>query len=88
VEDQGIDTAFIKPQHMDVETLLVWAVQVDPMRPELKAPETNLLTFKCDVPLSSFAFNVNLRRYILTAAAKADDHHKVGRCRLTLSNPC
>jgi len=40
-------------------------VQVDPIKPTLKAPGTNLLTLKCDEPLSTFAFNFNLRRYIV-----------------------
>ena len=39
------------------------AVQVDPMIPELKAPGAKLLTLKYDELLSSFGFNVNLRRY-------------------------
>ena len=39
------------------------AVQVDPMRPEFKAPGTNLLTLEYDEPLSTFAFKFNLRRY-------------------------
>jgi len=38
-------------------------VQVDPFKPTLKAPGTNLLTPKCDEPLSTFAFKVSLRRY-------------------------
>jgi len=41
------------------------AVQVDPVKPTLKAPGTNLLTLKCDEPLSSFAFKFNLRRYTM-----------------------
>jgi len=39
------------------------AVQVEPMKPILKAHETNRLTLKCDKLLSSFAFNFSLRRY-------------------------
>ena len=38
-------------------------VQVDPMISELKSPGTNRLKLKCDKLLSSFAFNLNLRRY-------------------------
>jgi hypothetical protein len=38
------------------------AVQVASMKPVLKAPGTILLKLGCDVPLSNFAFNVNLRR--------------------------
>jgi hypothetical protein len=41
------------------------------MKPTLKAPGTKLLKLKCDEPLSNFAFNVNVHRYIeATAAAK------------------
>ena len=39
------------------------AVQVDPIKPMLKAPGTILLALRCDEPLSNFAFNFNLRRY-------------------------
>ena len=38
------------------------AVQVDPIKPTLKAP--GRLELKCDEPLSNFAFNFNPRRYI------------------------
>ena len=37
-----------------------------------------------DEPLSSFAFNLNLRRYM---KGDADLHDEVGRCRLTASKP-
>ena len=40
------------------------AVQVEPMKPTLKAPGTKRLTLKYDKLLSSFGFNFNLRRYI------------------------
>jgi len=39
------------------------AVQVDPIKPTLTAPGTKRLKLKYDKPLSSFAFNFNLRRY-------------------------
>ena len=39
------------------------AVQVDPIKPTLKAPGTQRLKLKYDNPLSSFAFKFNLRRY-------------------------
>jgi hypothetical protein len=39
------------------------AVQVDPIKPMFKPPGTKLLKLKYDEPLSSFAFNFNLRRY-------------------------
>ena len=38
-------------------------MQVDPIKPELKAPEIKLLTLKYDESLSTSAFNLNLRRY-------------------------
>jgi len=39
------------------------AVQVDPIKPTLKAPGIKLLKLNCDKQLSSFAFKFNLRRY-------------------------
>ena len=39
------------------------AVQVDPMKPTLKAPGATRLKLKYDEPLSKFAFNFHLRRY-------------------------
>jgi hypothetical protein len=38
-------------------------VQVDPIKPRLKAPGHTRLKLKCDELLSNFAFNFNLRRY-------------------------
>ena len=38
-------------------------MQVEPMKPVLKAPGTKRLKLKCDGPVSSFAFNCILRRY-------------------------
>jgi len=38
-------------------------VQVDPIKPMLKAPGIKLLKLKYDKPLSNFAFKFNLRRY-------------------------
>ena len=40
-------------------------MQIDPIKPTLKAPGTKLLKLKCDKPLSNFAFEFNLRRYIM-----------------------
>jgi len=39
------------------------AVQVDPMKPTLKAPGTERLKLKYDEPISNSAFKFNLRRY-------------------------
>jgi hypothetical protein len=43
-------------------------VQVDPIKPKLKAPGTKRLKLEYDELLSSFAFKFNLRRYILGRA--------------------
>jgi hypothetical protein len=59
-------------------------VQVDPIEPKLKLPGTERLKLKWDEPLTIFAFKFNLRRYIMGVERKS----AVGRCRLTLSNPC
>jgi len=40
------------------------AVQVDPIKPTLKAPGYARLKLKCDDMLSNFAFKLNLRRYM------------------------
>ena len=42
-------------------------MQVDPIKPTLKAPGTNRLTLTYDVTLSNFAPRLNLRRYIKDA---------------------
>jgi hypothetical protein len=39
------------------------AVQVEPMKPQLKPTGTKRLTLSCDILLSGFAFQFNLRRY-------------------------
>ena len=38
-------------------------VQVDPIKPVLKAPGTKRLKVNCDILLSNFAFKFNLRLY-------------------------
>ena len=40
-------------------------MQVDPIKLTLKAAGTKHFKLKCDEPLSNFAFNFSLRRYIL-----------------------
>jgi len=47
-------------------------VQVDPIKPTLKAPGTKRLKVKCCIMLSTFAFKFNLHRYIMELAY----HHK------------
>jgi len=64
------------------------AVQVDPIKPTLKAPGTKRLKVKYDKPLSKFAFKFNLRRYTLvdnfsTVSSELKGGGSVGRCRLT-----
>ena len=41
------------------------AVQVEAIEPILKAPGNLLLTLRCNEPLSNFASNFNLRRYMM-----------------------
>ena len=59
------------------------AVQVDPMKPNLKPPGTERLKLKCDDPLSIFGSNFSLRRYTLGCAVST-------RCRsrLGFAVPC
>jgi len=59
----------------------------------LKPPGTKRFKLKCDIPLSKFAFNFNLRCYIMACQfhpEKSGDKgiaiFKVVRCMLTLSN--
>jgi hypothetical protein len=40
------------------------AVQVDPIKPTLKAPGSERLKLNCDIMLSTSAFKFKLRRYI------------------------
>ena len=55
-------------------------MQVDPIKPTVKAPGTKRLKLKYAKLLSSFAFNVNLRRYSSGAmaikSAVVQDHLK------------
>jgi len=49
------------------------AVQVDPIKPKLKAPRMKRLKLQYDILLSNFAFKINLRHYskggVLTSVA-------------------
>ena len=67
------------------------AVQVNPIKPRLKAPGTKRLKLKHEVLISTVTFNFNLHRYALehsyTEANLSFDNLKVGRCRLTRWNP-
>ena len=68
-------------------------MQVDPIKPVLKAPGTTRLKLKYGKLLSSFAFKFNLRRYIegekglVIRVAGSKDMPVVRRCRLNLSKP-
>ena len=61
-------------------------VQLDPIEPTLKAPESKRLKLQFDTMLSTSAFKFNLRRYNLvssTLGAVAFAGSLVGWCRLT-----
>jgi hypothetical protein len=45
------------------EATKVRAVQVDPIKPELKPPGTKRLILNIDILLSTSAFKIDLRRY-------------------------
>ena len=47
------------------------AVQVDPIKPTLKAPVIKLSKLTCDKPLSKFAFKFRLRRYTVGARGRS-----------------
>jgi len=69
-------------------------VQVDPIKPTLKAPDSKSLKLKCNTLLSGFASKSNLRCYSMV---DRDSHGfsswkdivvpPVGWCRFPLSNP-
>ena len=48
-----------------MDILVGWCVQVDPMKPTLKAPGSKSLKPEDKKMPSNFAFNADLRRYIL-----------------------
>ena len=49
-------------------------MQVDPIKPMLKAPRTKRLNLQYDEPLSNFAFKFNLRRYIAAVGVTLEYH--------------
>ena len=75
------------------------AVQVDPIKPTLKAPGTKRLKLEWDTLLSTSAFKFSLRRYTPNGEADSGTHAYllitfgvfgvpvVGRCRLTACKP-
>ena len=64
-------------------------MQVDPIKPKFKPPETKPLKLTSDILLSNFAFKFNLRRYNLAVMTISTVGYgdvtptSVGRCRLT-----
>jgi len=49
------------------------------MKPTLKAPGTKRLKLKYDVPVSNFAFNFNLHRYISVYDSSSSSLNYYGR---------
>ena len=49
-------------------------MHVDPLKPKLKPPGTELLKLKYDEPPSNFAFKLYLRRYIMAYFDVASTH--------------
>jgi hypothetical protein len=64
---QALDDGDLHERHGDVHG---GAVQVDPMKPTLKPPGSKRLKLYHEKLLSNFAFNFNLRRYIMVLRAK------------------
>ena len=70
------------------------AVQVDPIKPTLRALGTQCLKLTSDGPLSNLALKINLRRYNVVVPQEQQSAERpaasrkatvVGRCRLTVS---
>jgi hypothetical protein len=57
------------------------AVQVGPLKPKLKPPGTKRLKPKCDILLSTSAFNFNLRHYILGQRRECPQQRQLGHCQ-------
>ena len=62
-------------------------MQVDPIKPTLKAPGTMRLKLKHGKPLSSFAFNPKLRRYRMAANPAAIAEARRGLRERMLASP-
>jgi len=62
------------------------AVQVDPIKPALKAPGTKHLKLKCDILLSTSAFKINSRRYTMVACNVRRTHNAIARLRADLES--
>ena len=58
-------------------------MQVDPIKPTFKAPETQRSKLKCDQLLSSFAFGFKLHRYSKAPLwERGFNKQRIGRDRL------
>jgi hypothetical protein len=55
------------------------AVQLDPIKPALKAPGIKRLKLICNDPLSNFAFKFNLRHYTMALAIQSKMSEVLGR---------
>ena len=70
------------------------AVQVDPIKPKLNAPETKRLQLICNDLVADFAFKFKLRRYtmalgvILTRAGLSLDTAAMWRLRGPVAGAC
>jgi len=62
-------------------------VQVDPIKPKLKPPGTKRLKLTCDILLSTSAFRLNLRRYIVAFPIILDEDIAKELDNLTSSRP-
>ena len=63
-------------------------MRVDPIKPTVKPNGTKRLKLKCDILLSNFALNFNLRRYSpvsVNLSAANLSSIEVRRCRLSVS---
>jgi hypothetical protein len=65
------------------------AVQVDPIKPKLKAPGSEQLKPNCDHMLSNVAFKFKLRRYIMDdkIQARIDSQNKILYARQGRNTP-
>jgi hypothetical protein len=63
-------------------------VQIDPIKPTLKAPGTERLKLKYDKPLSNVALKfINLRRFTTVAAARARAAAEAAAAAASLAGP-
>jgi hypothetical protein len=63
LQQEGVRVQRPRPGLLPQRVLRGQAVQVDPIKPELKSPGSTCLKLKYHEPLSKVAFKFNLRRY-------------------------